>query len=345
MAATVGFSRTAAKGRLLVATTDATGAAKRGSHLRRAADDALIITTSTAGATIQNGFLRSPTGALVVTEDGASPALVNGHYRHANGSLAVTRSVPAAPAPTVGFVRDSSGRLVYVVPYSAAGLDLPGLAGYWRVDEAAGPTAADTQGSNPGAYAGSGITYAQAGALPSGPSLAPVFDGTTGNIVLPGPIVTAVPLTLAVWIHLTTVTQRGLALKVGTEGPSGGAGGNGVGIGVGGATMDATGNNLLAIFESVRWIVGPSFGGTGWFHIAIVVDATGVAQLYLNGAPVATPTGANMVAPATKGYIGGYSGWNGAVAAPRFLNDSVDKPMVFSTALTAAQVLALYNSR
>lgn len=54
---------------------------------------------------------------------------------------------------------------------------------YWRLGESAGTTAEDTTANNrDGTYAGSGVTYSQAGALVGDANTAVTFNGTAGEV-------------------------------------------------------------------------------------------------------------------------------------------------------------------
>ena len=77
-----------------------------------------------------------------------------------------------------------------------------------------------------------------------------------------------------------------------------------------------------------------------WSHVAGVYDGTNLS-IYLNGAPVGTPTSApGQVVPSGNSLQIGHDPSNPS----RYFNGLIDEAGVYSTALSAAQVLAIYNA-
>lgn len=91
-----------------------------------AADGALQLTADTTGARWDRGFLRrAADGALVATTTPGTPAFRNGYVRDTNGALAY--STAAAAKEHGGFALDASNQLAVVTadpapPYKHHGL-------------------------------------------------------------------------------------------------------------------------------------------------------------------------------------------------------------------------------
>lgn len=221
-------------------------------------------------------------------------------------------------------------------------LATPGLVAYWPLGEGGQATVAgDEKGALPGTYTG-GVHRGLPGRWPW--TRAAEFDGVSGRVTVGNPVVTAVPLSIEARIFVASASVRGAAVKVGFPGTSGGSDATGIGLGVGNTTFDNNGNKLIALYETVRWIVGPTLG-TGWHHVALTVDGAGVAQMYIDGLPVTTPAGAAPVNPTVSVAIGGYSGWNTSTPAPRFFAGRAQDVALYNVALPAADVLSLASAR
>lgn len=99
----------------LQVTEDAVGpAAMVEGFCRRVSDGALCVTTSTAGATMVHGFLRSPALKLVYNVGGAVAVIHDGFAFAADGSLCTAAADPGLPLHH-GLKFDSAGRVYAVV--------------------------------------------------------------------------------------------------------------------------------------------------------------------------------------------------------------------------------------
>jgi hypothetical protein len=85
---------------------------------------------------------------------------------------------------------------------------------------------------------------------------------------------------LAAFANVPTTSEKGCILHVGAP-----DGSDGFSLGIGGTNFDTDGNNL--IFETCpnQWtVLGPI--GTGWHHLAAVVDGDGNVTGYVDAAEV-----------------------------------------------------------
>lgn len=218
------------------------------------------------------------------------------------------------------------------VPYDALVAELNPSA-WWKLNDPVGSTLAqDSSGNgNTGTVVG-GVTFGQTGPITGTPSdTAALFDGSTGvvqNLSLnPSGL-----LTVAAWVDGATVpagnprivnsshtdaTSRGFQLLLSTAGVPEFGVGNGTTYMMPSATSPVTGG---------RHFICGTFNGSA---VSIYVDGVLEGSLAMSGSMAADTPGV---------YIG-----EGVYGAD-FFNGDIAEVSIFPTALTAAQVLALYNA-
>lgn len=167
------------------------------------------------------------------------------------------------------------------------------------------------------------------------------FDGVNDQAA--GPIGPSLQnnYTIAVSVYIDSVTlSHGCALKIGDTT-------QGVGIGVGNAAtpgFEFEGNDLIVLFESVRWITGKTAIGTGWHRLAVSAAAAGTATVYLDGVQVASVAGSGPNAPPSfNAYVGGYASTAGGGNYPRFFRGPVDNATLYTKVLSASDVKEDYK--
>lgn len=210
---------------------------------------------------------------------------------------------------------------------------------YWRLGEPAGfsiTSAYDWGGTTQtGTYTG-GFTLGQTGALYNDSDTAVLFNGSTGYVSLPNAIIAANhDLTLEMWVNV----------------PSFAADGGGVQRRLFIDNIDNTNAFQMAtqaVDTSFVWAVNDStgqvisshqgFSTNTWYHVVGTwVAGTRTAQLYVNG-----------VAQSNAGATGFGIGSIATNIARRtdstgYFPGTVDEVAVYSTALSAARILAHYN--
>jgi RHS repeat-associated protein len=77
----------------------------------------------------------------------------------------------------------TTGPVIYNTPYPKEVVGESPVA-YWRLSEASGTSAADSQASSAGTYS-TGVTLGQTGAIPGDPATSASFNGTTGTVTVP----------------------------------------------------------------------------------------------------------------------------------------------------------------
>lgn len=136
----------------------------------------------------------------------------------------------------------------------------------------------------------------------------------------------------AAWVYVPDTSRNGCFIHVGGLG-------TGFGIGIGNAQFYNAGNNLIGLYEFVRWIGGGLTIGTGVHHVAITCGSGG-ASMYLDGRRVYAPDGsANMIAP-SAGWMIHASDGGGNCSAP--IGCGVADARVVNYEWSPAEVWALY---
>lgn len=251
-----------------------------------------------------------------------SPADIAAHWAAATHQTANT-------ATTVTAYRD-----VYRTPFSTAPLaDAP--AGYWRLGEPAGTTAADASGNNHPGSIHTSVNRVPTGAIVNdsdgsmlttgaGPSAGPV-SGTGITTPTQG-------FTLETWANIPDTARHGAFVTTGPNST------HAVGLGVGNTTLENDGNKLVAIYENQCWLDSGISLGTGWHHVALRVRASdGAAEFFLDGLKVATKTTCTPGATRTDAWaVGGYS------TARQTTGIGYDEAAIYTTALTDTRLREHY---
>jgi uncharacterized membrane protein len=162
------------------------------------------------------------------------------------------------------------------------------------------------------------------------------FDGVDDYVVIASNFsLTNVDVTIANWVYIESLSKRGAFVKVGGE-----IGSDGYALGVGGTTFDNNGNDLILLYESVRWIDTNSVIGTGWHHTVMVIDSSGVPEGFIDGVSVGSFSGTNALSPSDETMIGGYN----ESGNDRFFNGTIDEVAIFNRSLSAAEIRNQYVS-
>ncbi len=151
----------------------------------------------------------------------------------------------------------------------------------------------------------------------------------------------ATSVTIEAWVNLPTTSEQGFFVHIGNGAISGS---DGYGIGVGGVdangahTTDGTGNELLVLYDAVRWIPTGVNIGTGWHHIAFTIDANGNCIIYLDGVSVYSESGTgntSPIAPSSSSYIA-----TGNTTDRTLSNGTIDEVRVWNVVRTSAEIRA-----
>ena len=286
-----------------------------------------VPSTSYGVVSYDNTDSANQVGYAMMTQNGdCSMALTTGNTTQSwnyvaslgancNGSNALNGPNQSAP----GFVTTSYDQLVTSMHPAA----------WWKLADAAGSTtAADSSGNGYTGTVNGGVTLGQPGAIASTPSdTAALFDGSTGYITssFAAPMASA---TTVAWFNMPATNINALILNSSTSG--------GYNIGVSNGTGSAVGDTLTLGLPFVIAVPTGVAVAPGWHQVVLVLDASGHQQVFYDGQLVYSGTYTIATAPAAWeiGGAGNSAWWPSDIA----------QVAVFPTALTAAQVLALYNA-
>jgi hypothetical protein len=223
--------------------------------------------------------------------------------------------------------------------YRAAVLGTEGLASYWRLDEASGPTARDSNGSNDGTYGG-GVTLGAEGALAGEANGAASFDGREGSIALdPAPFGTPESVSVETWVKLdTTGKMHVLATNSSSEFNDG--------------FMLFVGSNDRPVFTVAESFTHKASATAStrmvedsWYHVVGTFDhAAERVAVYVNGALEGEVSFTGEVAYSDdRGMLlgGQHKSFEQSV---RFLHGSLDEPAFYAHALPVASVREHYRA-
>ena len=216
---------------------------------------------------------------------------------------------------------------------------LPAPLGAWGFDEGTGASSADLSGNGHAAVFAGGASW---GAGKSGGGL--VLDGTSGYADVGLTLVdTTKSFSVVSWMNLVQVSAWEIAVSEDDVNGS-----------LFGLKLRGDGSNQFDFDVETSDVMSPGFAvaqstttavASAWVHLAGVYDATGAGsmKLYVNGAPEAT-TAVGQAVIAASGHLligrGRYNGVNGS-----YLHGTVDQVAVYASALSDAQVAALYATQ
>jgi hypothetical protein len=279
------------------------------------------------------------TAVLYYTLNGGTPTTNSILY---TGPFALTNSATVqavaaltgqlnSPVASAGFVDSAS---LTLAPYAAA-VVADGPLAYWPLNETNGAAAYDLVGGNNGTYVG-GVALAQAGVPLIGfgsPSYSVLFDGSTAFVDIPeGPFNITGALTAMAWVKVpATPAQFSGLMGHGDSSWRMSVNTNAEPDCADGSPPDATSSTSIA--------------GAGWHSVAYtysgVPNVANNGCLYVDGVLSANNTVTNIAGDSLDVWIGGAPDYGTA----RLLSGSVAHAAIFAKALTASEVLALYNAR
>jgi len=157
------------------------------------------------------------------------------------------------------------------------------------------------------------------------------FDGSNDSIEVSSTFgLGTTNTTIAVWVNLDSTSEGGPFVKIGGDL-------DGYGVGVGASTFDDTGNDLIMLYENIRWIDTPNPIGTGWHHVVMIVQSNTNPEGYIDGVSVYTDGGSGPASPGSNTtYFGGY--------AARHVDVNIADVRISNTVRTADWIAATYDS-
>lgn len=216
--------------------------------------------------------------------------------------------------------------------YSEVILATSGIAGYWKLDETGGTTATDDQGSIDLTYAGD-FTLDQT-AVADGKSV--LFGNSGGNEGKASsatvPTAATNTVTLQAWIVCNDVTvSEQVILSNGNDDT------NGYALVISGNAT--TNGRLYALRGGVAWHDTGFQMVTGkTYHVALAIDGSNVARVYVNAVQVASISSFNPNAPSGLFTI------SGGNAGTRYFKGRIDEVAVYTAALSQATLLSHHEA-
>jgi hypothetical protein len=267
----------------------------------------------------------------------AADVYVGGWYdpRNFDGSVDEVAIYDHALTPARIAIHYVAGIGRVAASYEATILATPDLAHYLRLDGGttalAGPNGTLTVGAGPApSYVASGLPGGGGGsALHTAP-------GTT-SFVWASRVISSVAttgITLECWVNVMGPQAHGYLVKIGGDA-------DGVALGLGDATMDGYGRELLGLFEGVVWRRSGVLLTDGWHHVVYTVEpgANPASTFYVDGVQVSSwaSGGPTPAAPIDGLYVGGYlandRNYSGTVQS-----GEIDEPAVYTRPLTLAEI-------
>jgi len=207
------------------------------------------------------------------------------------------------------------------------------LVAYYKLDESSGD-AADSVGSN--TLTNSNVTYVASKIKKGG-----AFNGSSSTLYkssFSSGITNVV--TISCWVKITDSTTQRVVLSFGKD-----AGGSGIALfAYGFSTL-----NYKFFFEfgsgSGRVLTTTTPSVDTWYHLAVTADGTNI-KIYLNGLLENTVGTAGSVASSGAAISLGSLLSSNTPPAPTtyYHNGGLDEVGIWSRALSAAEILALYNA-
>jgi len=220
--------------------------------------------------------------------------------------------------------------------YQAVLADTP--IGFWALSETSGTTAYDLSGNgNTGTYSG-GYTLGEPGPI-SNQNLgySTLFNGPSGQGEITGslPQATNTNTTITLWARYPSLSSHGTFIHIGVY--------NGYSIGIGNSTFGTVGNQLLVLYDLVRWIPTGFYVQPGSWHLyTLVLNSSGYPTVYVDGRQVYSDSNGAPSTPSPNFSIandnGGYSG------TTRFYQGRIADVAIYNSALTQAQIQTIFNA-
>jgi hypothetical protein len=172
------------------------------------------------------------------------------------------------------------------------------------------------------------------------------FDGSNDQAVA-SQVLTgkSTRITAMCWANLTSTSVRGAMMQIGRAEATTN---DGFTFGVGGTTLDNSGNNIIGAFEGVKWHSTGIAIGTGWHHIAMVINESGLAAFHLDGKLVWGDSSGTMIPVGAQGSgntnLGGYQS-NFSPGYPRFFAGLADDWRAYDRILHSEEIRILARRR
>jgi hypothetical protein len=279
----------------------------------------------TSGGTGAAGSTGTGTGAGGSGTAGATGAAGSGGAGGAAGAAGAGGAAGGSAGAAGGTAGGAGG---------ASGA-VAGAVARYRFDDGSGTMAADSSGSGRNAALTGGTSW---GTGMIGGDL--VLDGTSGYATLPaGMLDTASAVTIAVWVNVRTARNWQRVFDFGSS-----------------TTTYMFLTPQSSVTGTLRFAI--TMGGNAaeqqldgsaalpagaWHHVAVVLNGS-AGTLYQDGQPVGTNPAMTLV-PSSLGALTNYWVGRSEFTADPFLDGQLDELVIYSRALSAAEITTLFNQR
>lgn len=208
--------------------------------------------------------------------------------------------------------------------YASTILAETNLVNYWRLNDVSGTSAADSKGATALTYSG-GFTLNQTALIHEGASV--LLNGTTGKVSQAAVLTTArTNVTFECWFKLSSTTVNSVIFS------------NGNNLNTYGLRANSSGSNRTLQYNhgGTNVDTGQILNTTTANHVALVLDGSSVAYVYLNGNLVLTHT----TAPSTPGNSFFGIGSDNSTCFSGYIQEFA----YYNAALSQSTILAHYNA-
>jgi hypothetical protein len=161
--------------------------------------------------------------------------------------------------------------------------------------------------------------------------LMPYGTGSTNHVLAPVVDTKQIGnISMFCWINASGSLGRGTFMKNGSK--------YGISFGIGSYQLDTSGNQLLGLYESIRWVRTGIVIPDGWHHMGIMVNSAGMPFFVMDGVNLGSVPGTVPGIPDTFSYIGG------TYVSNRNFTGQIRDARFYNGMLGSADIKNLYNS-
>ncbi|TAE00268.1 MAG: LamG domain-containing protein [Bacteroidetes bacterium] len=162
------------------------------------------------------------------------------------------------------------------------------------------------------------------------------FDGNSNILIKSTLGLSNINVTISLWFNNASDYNSGAFIKIGSSK-------SGYGLGIGSNYFENKGNNLLGLFEVIRWISTGQTLTTGWHNAVFILNENGVPTFHLDGVFIGNYGGSMAISPNGRIEIGGY--YEDVTRVNRYFKGSIDDVRIYNRSLSDVEIKALYEQQ
>lgn len=256
-------------------------------------------------------------------------------YNRALGIESIQQLASKSPA---GALVQSGSQVTNLLPFSFPATG--GLLGYWKMDEIPAGTVADSSGNGrdgtPTGASGTNNTPQPSTTVPNPANFRDAraldFDGTDDYVAISDTF-DPTAYTISAWVRPETIQAQDIFVRTDSSGPTTNFSHQ--------LRMNSSGQfEHYAYDGAAQSVVGTTVATAGqWYHVVGTAQNGGALRLYVNGVEEGTPDAVGTLWTGGDRYrIGSNS------SGFAYFDGKIDETRLYSRALTAAEILALYGT-